>query len=161
MAETMKDGPRIPVQIVKLNSVQRLRYVSDCCLALAERELKKGDRAELGSMLALLQVGALCAAKAAPYIHPQLAPRPVSVGDGPQSSLDFAKLSDEELMALERIAAKAQVTVRNQAEERSRPADEYLSDSEGEIKEEGRKPEGESRRSCARFEMTTQQRRSK
>ncbi|MGY3408434.1 hypothetical protein ACVWZV_004547 [Bradyrhizobium sp. GM5.1] len=133
----IKDATRISVPIVELNSLQRLRYASDCCFALAEREREKGDRADLMFVLAMMQVGALCAAKAAPYVHPKLAAMPVDITNTERSSIDLGKLTDEELAAFERIVAKAQVPIRDQSVEGSRSADEYLPTRE--IKEDGRK----------------------
>ncbi len=55
-----------------MNMMQRIRYVSDYCFALAERERKKGDRADVRLIVHLMQAGALWATKAAPYAHPKL-----------------------------------------------------------------------------------------
>lgn len=128
----IKDATRIPVPIVELNSVQRLRYASDWCFTLAERERKKGDHADLMLVLAMMQVGALCAAKAAPYVHPKLAAMPIAVANRERFSIDIQKLSDEEVTALERILAKARVPIQDQSDDGSRPADEYLPLLDGE-----------------------------
>ena len=63
-------GTSVPIE--KMNMMQRIRYVSDYCFALAERERKKGDRADVRLIVQLMQAGALWATKAAPYAHPKL-----------------------------------------------------------------------------------------
>ena len=50
-------------------------------------------------------------------------------------------MTDEELAAFERMAAKAAVKVEDQVGD-FRPADEYLPIVEAELKEDGRKPAG-------------------
>ncbi len=67
-------GPSVPIE--QMDMLQRLRYVTDYFLTLAERERKKGDRGDVAATVALMQAGAMVAAKAAPYQHPKVATTP-------------------------------------------------------------------------------------
>jgi len=102
-------GTSVPIE--KMNMVQRIRYVSDYCFALAERERKKGDRADLRFIIELMQVGALWAAKAAPYAHPKLGAIELEViQPQPKQQIDTDKLTLDEHETLVRLLKKAQVT---------------------------------------------------
>jgi hypothetical protein len=112
------------VSVLKLDLLQRLRYASDFFFSLAEREREKGDRADLTFVVAMMQSGAIWAAKGAPYVRPKLAAMQFDLRPQ-QHLLDLAKLSDGELTAFERIVAKSQKSVRDEAESTPRTADEY------------------------------------
>ena len=127
---------RLPMEdVTGMNALQRLRYASDFCFALADRELAKGDRADITFVVDMMQRAALLTAKGASYAHPKFAAMPFD-SNPPRYSMDLTKLSDDELMALERIYSKAQVQV--EAEESPRSPDEYLASTksiaEGETK---------------------------
>jgi hypothetical protein len=125
-----------PVEnVTSMNALQRLRYASDYLFTLAERERKKGDRADVTFVANMMRDGALLAAKAAPYVRPKLAA--MRFDSEPQRQvLDLEKLTVEELMALERMMVKAQTSVPDESTPRT--ADEYLASTkpivEGESK---------------------------
>ena len=118
-------GPSIPVE--KMNMLQRLRFASDCFFSMAERERKKGDRANVTVIVELMQAGAMFAAKAAPYVHPKLAAMPFEVSQPqpqPQARIDFDKLTNDELEEFFRLFKKAAVTTSDEAQDPI-PSDEY------------------------------------
>jgi hypothetical protein len=115
------------VPIVEFNMLQRLRCTSDFFFTLAEREREKGDCADVTFILEMMQSGAMWAAKAAPYVHPKVAEMQFGVGEPQRHSIDLGKLTDDELMAFERLVRKSQMAVRDEVEESvPRTADEYL-----------------------------------
>ncbi len=121
-------GPSIPIE--KMNMLQRLRYASDYFFALAERERKKGDRANAAVIVARMQDGAMFAAKAAPYLHPKLAAMPFEVSQPqpqPQQEgkINLDKLTIDEHEAFVRLLKKAKVTASDEAQDPI-PSDEYL-----------------------------------
>ena len=127
IAETMKDVTCAPVPTVEFSMLQRLRFTSDYCFALAERERKKGDLANLAFVVALMQIGATSAAKAAVYLHAKPAAMQLDVSKPQPHSIDLQKLSDQELVWYERILMKSLVPVGDQVDESvPRTADEYL-----------------------------------
>jgi hypothetical protein len=116
-------GASVPIE--KMNMLQRIRYVSDYCFALAERERKKGDRANVRLIVELMQTGALWAAKAAPYAQPKLAAIQLEVSQlQPKQKVDLNKLTTDELEALQRIMKKAEVTIPDDGQDFV-PPDEY------------------------------------
>jgi hypothetical protein len=103
-------GTSVPIE--KMNMLQRLRYASNYCFALAESERRKGNRADVMVVFELMQAGAMLAAKAAPYVHPKLAAIELEVSQ-PQprrQTLDLRKLTDEELAFLESLTMKYKET---------------------------------------------------
>jgi hypothetical protein len=118
-------APRDAVPIEKMSMLQRLRYASDYFFWLAERERKKGDRGDVTVIVALMQAGAMIAAKAAPYIHPKVAAMQFegSQSQPQRTKVDLSKLTDDELDALERLMTKAAVPDEGQ---QPVPSDEYL-----------------------------------
>lgn len=123
MAEAVKDLPLMGVPIVELNMLQRIRYASDFYFVHAEDERKKGDRADVPFMIAMIERGAHWASQAAPYVRPRLAA--MQFDREPQRhSLDLTKLTDDELKVLDRIYTKSQTLVRDESPPRT--ADEYL-----------------------------------
>jgi hypothetical protein len=119
-------GTSVPIE--KMNMLQRIRYVSDYFFALAERERKKGDRADVRLIVHLMQAGALWAAKAAPYAHPKLGAIELEVSQPKpqpeQQKLDFKKLTDEEFDTFERLWKKSKVTTPDDGRDFV-PPDEY------------------------------------
>jgi hypothetical protein len=129
-------GTSMPIE--GMNMLQRLRYVSDYFFGLAERERKRGDRADLAVIVALMQAGAMSAAKAAPYMHPKVEAVPFEVRQPqPQQKTDFSKLTNDELDELTRLVKKATVFDEGQEpidsdeylDESSEDSDEYLDES--------------------------------
>jgi hypothetical protein len=122
-------GTSVPIE--KMNLVQRIRYASDCFFALAERERKKGDRADVRLILDLMQAGAPWATKAAPYVQPKLAAIQLEVSQPrPQNQMvDLRKLTDEELSTLTKLMTKAAVTTPDDGQDFV-PPDEYLPSDE-------------------------------
>jgi hypothetical protein len=116
--------PAEPMEnVTSMNALQRVRYASDYLFELAERERKKGDRADVVLVAEMMQRGALLAAKVAPYVRPKLAV--MEFDSEPQHyALDLKKLNVEELQALERMMEKAQTLVPDESTPRT--ADEYL-----------------------------------
>lgn len=110
LAETPTKGSRSGVPINKLNMIDRLRAVSDFFFMQAQREQEKGEDADLGFVIEMMQRGAYCAEKAAPYSHPKLAVMQVTepAKPSPHSPLDLDKLDDDDHRALQRLIRKAQ-----------------------------------------------------
>jgi hypothetical protein len=99
-------GPSVPIE--NMSPLERLRYASDYFFTLAERERKRGDRADLGVIVALMQAGAMAAAKAAPYQHPKFAATKFKASQPkPKETVDFSKLTDDELEQMFRLVSKA------------------------------------------------------
>ena len=120
-------GPSIPIE--KMNMLQRLRYASDYFFALAERERKKGDRANVTVIVELMQAGAMSAVKAAPYLPPRLTAMPFEVSQPqprrqPQDKIDLDQLTIEEHEEFLRLMKKAKVTTSGEAQDPI-PSDEY------------------------------------
>ena len=102
-------GTSVPIE--KMNMLQRIRYVSNYCFALAESERRKGNRADVMVVFELMQAGAMLAAKAAPYVHPKLARDRARGVSQPQSATanrlrSYKKLTDEEFAFLESLTMK-------------------------------------------------------
>jgi hypothetical protein len=118
-------GPSMPIETMSM--LQRLRYASDYFFTQAERERKKGDRADLAVTVALMQLGAMYAAKAAPYRHPKVAAMQFepSPSEPAPREVDLTKLTADELEALERLVDKATVAPPDVGLP-SIPSDEYL-----------------------------------
>jgi hypothetical protein len=118
-------GTSMPIE--EMNMLQRLRYASDYFFALAERERKKGDRGDVRVIVALMQAGAMAAAKAAPYTHPKVAAMQfeVSQSQPEQRKLDYHKLTLDELKTLHRLVTKAWVAPPDDGQPPI-PSDEYL-----------------------------------
>ena len=109
--------------LTRMNALQRQRYVSDYFFRLAEGERAKGDRADITFVADMMERAALLAAKTAPYVRPKLAA--ISFDSYPRrTSLDLAKLTDDELEFLERITEKAEM--KSEAIASPRTPDEYL-----------------------------------
>jgi hypothetical protein len=100
-------GPSVPIE--KMSPLERLRYASDYFFTLAERERKRGDRADLGVIVALMQAGAMAAAKAAPYQHPKFAATKFKASQ-PKPEEDYSKLTDDELEQMYHLVSKAMGT---------------------------------------------------
>jgi hypothetical protein len=127
MAAAPSDAGGTSMPIEKMSPLQRLRYASDCFFTLAERERKRGDRADLRVFVALMQAGAMSAAKAAPYNHPKVAATKfkASQPQPQQHELDYHKLTVDELKALYHLMMKARVAPPDDGLPPI-PSDEYL-----------------------------------
>jgi hypothetical protein len=118
------DVPGTSVPIEKMNMLQRIRYVSNYCFALAESERRKGNRADVMVVIELMQAGAMLAAKAAPFVHPKLAAIELEVSQPQPPPLDLRKLTDEELDFLESLMMKYKETTPDEGQDFV-PPDEY------------------------------------
>jgi hypothetical protein len=131
MAAAPRDAGGTSMPIEEMNMLQRLRYASDYFFALAERERKRGDRGDLAVIVALMQAGAMAAAKAAPYNHPKVAAMKFKASQPqPQrTDVDLTKLTNDELVTLQRLVKKATVTPPDDGLPPI-PSDEYLASNE-------------------------------
>jgi hypothetical protein len=117
-------GPSMPIE--KMSPLERLRHASDCFFTLAERERKRGDRADLRVFVALMQAGAMVAAKAAPYHHPKVAATKFKASQPqPKRKVDLSTLNDDELHTLWRLTKKVHVAPPDDGLPPI-PSDEYL-----------------------------------
>jgi hypothetical protein len=127
MAAAPRDAGATSMAIEQMSPLQRLRYASDYFFTLAERERKKGNRGDVAATVALMQLGAMYAAKAAPYQHPKVAATPFKARQ-PQPAeheVDLTKLTLDELYTLERLVNKAEKTPPDDGLP-SIPSDDYL-----------------------------------